>query len=407
MRILIVDDAQRKIDQISDLVSRILPDIEPILDIARDAATAASMLAGPRYDLLVLDVDLPIRSGERSKPDGGLEILRLIRERKGYNRPGHIVGLSAYPDLIERYASDFQAEMWYLIGYSEQSNEWEQLLARKLVHVADALSPLKSGEYDFDLGIVTALPKLELEALLEIDAGWQATRFPGDGTEYHVGEFKRDNASLRVVAAAAGEVGMSVAATISMKLISRFKPRYLGMTGIAAGVSGQFGDIMVASHVWDYGSGKTVGPKGSPTEFLPAPTPLQLDPGLRSRIEAFGLQSRVLKEIQLEWDGDEASGTRLQLHIGGFGTGAAVVAARDVVDELIARDRKVVAVDMEAYAIFVAARHAPEPTPVPFVIKSVCDYGDIDKDDEFQRYAAYTSSRYMYRFAIDQLTRGK
>jgi nucleoside phosphorylase len=50
---------------------------------------------------------------------------------------------------------------------------------------------------------------------------------------------------------------------------------------------------------------------------------------------------------------------------------------------------------MEAYALLAAAEEAPTPRPTAFVIESICGFADEEKDDTFQEYAAYTSSRVL------------
>jgi nucleoside phosphorylase len=47
---------------------------------------------------------------------------------------------------------------------------------------------------------------------------------------------------------------------------------------------------------------------------------------------------------------------------------------------------------MEAYPLLFACSHAAEPKPKGFVVKSVCDFADESKNDDYQDYAAYTSA---------------
>lgn len=49
---------------------------------------------------------------------------------------------------------------------------------------------------------------------------------------------------------------------------------------------------------------------------------------------------------------------------------------------------------MESYAVAYAAEHVVEPRPVPLIIKSVCDYADAQKSDQYQKFAAFTSCEY-------------
>lgn len=58
---------------------------------------------------------------------------------------------------------------------------------------------------------------------------------------------------------------------------------------------------------------------------------------------------------------------------------------------------------MESYGIFYSAHNATNPKPTPIVIKSICDFGDKHKADNYQIYAAYTSACFMYEFALNEL----
>jgi nucleoside phosphorylase len=198
---------------------------------------------------------------------------------------------------------------------------------------------------------------------------------------------------------------MPAATALAMKMIDRFKPRVLGMVGIAAGIRAHFGDVLIADNVWDYGAGKRVAETGGKSAFLPAPDAIPLSPNLKSRFEVFGLEREILREIQSAWPGPSRTYAPLQSFIGPIASGASVLADRSTLDELVLRNRKLVGVEMEAYGVFTAARDCVDPRPQTFVMKSVCDFGDDEKNDDFQAYAAFTSARYLYEFAMSELTR--
>ena len=49
---------------------------------------------------------------------------------------------------------------------------------------------------------------------------------------------------------------------------------------------------------------------------------------------------------------------------------------------------------MDSYAVMYAAKAAPAPKPGGLVIKSVCDYANEEKSDQYQKFAAYTSAQF-------------
>ena len=53
---------------------------------------------------------------------------------------------------------------------------------------------------------------------------------------------------------------------------------------------------------------------------------------------------------------------------------------------------------METYGVLYAANHCTKPRPIAFSIKSVCDFADSKKNDNYQNYAAHTSANVLYEF---------
>jgi nucleoside phosphorylase len=95
--------------------------------------------------------------------------------------------------------------------------------------------------------------------------------------------------------------------------------------------------------------------------------------------------------IKAKWKGVEIPG-ELKPHLGPLFTGALVVSNQAKVDELTFTHRKLKGIDMEAYAVFCAAKYADSPQPIAIAIKSISDCADEEKNDLWRRYAAYTSA---------------
>lgn len=66
-----------------------------------------------------------------------------------------------------------------------------------------------------------------------------------------------------------------------------------------------------------------------------------------------------------------------------------------MIDGLTALNRKIVGVEMEGYGVMLAGRACGQPKPSVLIAKSVCDFGDVEKDDQYQRYAAHTSAAFV------------
>jgi len=106
--------------------------------------------------------------------------------------------------------------------------------------------------------------------------------------------------------------------------------------------------------------------------------------------------------VQQGWDGTPNE-HKLAVQIGPVGSGAAVLADRSKIEAILQHNRKLIGVEMEIYGIYQAARNCIEPRPLAIAMKSICDFGRSDKSDEFKSYAAFTSARYLYEFALQEL----
>ncbi len=46
------------------------------------------------------------------------------------------------------------------------------------------------------------------------------------------------------------------------------------------------------------------------------------------------------------------------------------------------------------YGVMSAVEYAKSPQPTAIIIKSVCDFADKNKNDDWQKYASYTSAAF-------------
>lgn len=214
----------------------------------------------------------------------------------------------------------------------------------------------------------------------------------GDDTFYET-TIERDGKEYKIVLAQTIEQGMVAAAVLSYKLIVNFHPKYLIMTGIAAGTLSeekektgiyQYGDVIVANTVWNYTKGKFTDPAKGPINFghfgfIPRPSVLKLD----AEIENYIRMAAASKENQCT------------VHFESMSCGFSVVANRKFVEEQVHRQfADSVGLDMESYAVMYTAYNAVDKTTIPIIIKSICDFADGRKDDTYQRFAAYTSTEF-------------
>ena len=219
---------------------------------------------------------------------------------------------------------------------------------------------------------------------------WKPLFLEGDDQKYYETTFKRGGKTFKVVTARQSEMGMTAAGVLAMKMISVFCPKYVIMVGIAAGIANKnavdqiYGDVIVPDVVWDYASGKFVSSARANVSFggvgfIPRPHFINTDDSLLEAVE----------------HATESPENECHVHIGPMACGSTVVANSEVVEKQIhAQYGNTAALDMESYAVMYAVKEAPVPKPKGLIIKSVCDYADEEKSDQYQKFAAFNSAQF-------------
>jgi nucleoside phosphorylase/CheY-like chemotaxis protein len=390
-RVLIVDDNAGKTEHVRRLLAQRTGENATIMSAATVNA-ALSMLSQRAFDLMIVDLALPIRSGEDPVDEAGMGLLAELVERDKYFIPTHIVGLTEHEDLFERLGPRFADRLWSLVLYRRTSDEWASRLLNLVDHIVRLERRPESGLH-CDVCVITALRDPELRAVLDIPWDWKNSELLDESLVIHRATARFGTRAIDVVAASAPSMGMVASAVLATRLIQRFSPRYLFLAGICAGISAdcQLGDAVVAATAWDWQAGKRMTSNEGGASFLPAPDYIPAPPGLIALSDVLSTDAGTLAKIAQDWPGPKPE-RMPRLHIGPVASGATVLADAKAIAEIRAHNRKVVAVEMEAYGVYVAARMTP-PMPRTLAIKAASDDGTLTKGDTFRAYASFVSAR--------------
>lgn len=197
----------------------------------------------------------------------------------------------------------------------------------------------------------------EMNMAMRIYPSFEKLALSNGGGIYYSAGFSRDGKRYQVLLSQQPDPGMTAAAAHTMKVINLFKPKYVILTGIAAGVmrkneDGQlYGDIVVADVVWDYTSGKFVKAGDSSIKFGSV--------GFISRPRVIRTDKALLKYAEAAIKSPE---NQNHVHIGTMACGTSVVANKEVVEKRIhSQFKETAGLDMESYAVMYAAKHAVPP----------------------------------------------
>lgn len=417
IRILVVEDNLPKQTNIKNAILDNSNIKSEDLHIANNIKEAKRLLYKNYYDLMILDLVLPMEENEDASPENGVRFLDDIHNSPMIKSPIQIIGLSGFSDMVIKYNDQFKRKLWHIIDYQADSISWQDDLKSVIYYLVKIRQQFINESVKvnlYDIAIITALPHPEFEAILKLGgSSWEELEIENDPTRFYKTTFSNDNKTRTIIAATCDQMGMTATSCLTTKMILYFKPKYFIMGGITAGIKDRdlgFGDILIAEQSWDYGSGKMIELKSDVNNSTPQDIhfeidtrPIQLASELKSKITAFLMNGvGILDKIQNDWPADKPR-TKLQAKLGPIASGSYVISSEATLEQIKIQQRKLLGIEMETYGLYYAAEHSQNPSTKAISIKSVSDYGDGQKNDVFQKYAAFTSANFIYHFIINEL----
>lgn len=408
--ILVVEDEAEKRRAVNEELYKMMSE-GSCLDNCSTVLESIDLLKKKKYDLIILDINIPFRADKPPKASSGIKLLGdLLNRNLGVNYPRNILCLTAYDESLS-LAKEYDRSCYLaLVKFEYGGAAWVTILIDTINRImTDDMPPYETDgkTYHTDVGIVCAL-KEEFEPLKELPITWSKIDVPHDDGEYYSAIFERGGEQLRLVAVVAPAMGMSMAGVATANMISSFRPRLVVMTGICAGVRSKTGsgDILVADPCFDSGSGKWVsGPSVDEVEFRPAPYQLRIAGRIKSHILQIADDGDKLRGIYNSYEGEKPSKPPTVL-VDAMGSGGTVLQATVKLNDIVKQHKNLIGIEMETYAVYVACIHAPSPKPEFVSMKSVCDFGDEEKSNCFHGYAAHTSSQFAFLFIQEYLLEG-
>lgn len=390
MKVLILDDQYDK----AKIFCQILDGFEAcqICHVTNSRDALSHFYNDSEVDLLILDLQIPEALGEDIDPGGGVKFVEYLELNQSFSLPRYILAVTSHQSSYDEYHKYFSDKGWTLLYGVDDKEKIHSILLTNLNFSRKRFEA-------FDIAILTALNRVELEAVLALPIDWERFEYADDNSIYYRGDIQLAGGEIKkVVATSCPRMGIAASTATAAKLLLRHNPRFLVMTGIAAGIEGKvnFGDVLIADPCWDWGSGKLTVRDGV-AEFLSSPHHLSLSSKMRTRLIDLSVRRVYLDEIQSGWGAKDGVGKEpLNMHVGPVASGAVVLEDPETVKLVRSQHRETIGIEMEAYGVVAAACYASAGDVDAIVVKSVCDFANTDKNDDYQAYAAYTSAAYAY-----------
>lgn len=294
-----------------------------------------------------------------------------------------------------------------LQGYISKSEDLKDDISERVLYNIDFESMKYNEIRETDIAVVCAL-NAELKAVLNLKLEW--AKISIDEKLYYEGTLGEYN----IIATSENKMGMPEAASLTTRVIDIFSPKYVVMTGIAAGVDPteqNFLDLLIPERIFNWQSGKYKVKKISTNnenvnaenrednnfiekDFHIFEKDHRTANTYTEHVNAITLQENDFSKEVLKMLDFNSFEMRIPSNINiiseGMVSGSAVVADKDIVNDQIA-ERKIYGIDMEAYGVVFACNNHPRE-PKPIIIKAISDFADEDKNDDAQPAGMHVSA---------------
>ena len=222
-KILIIDDKPSKYSALLTKIDR--PTIaEQDVVVVTCIRDGLGELQRHHFDVLILDMLLPVAPWGEEVEDGGVQVLKHLDEDPDLKLPKYIIGITASVDSIDAVEEVFQSKPWILLKTSNGA-PWEERLLSLIRHAIDSEAAQDSVRYQTDVCLITALRHPELEALLRTPIRLGNPLLIDSATYVQTGSLDSNGQSLTVVVGCCLRMGSTESALLAAKLIERFRPK--------------------------------------------------------------------------------------------------------------------------------------------------------------------------------------
>jgi len=413
IQILILDDSQDKRLLLKSVILPLFPQGEILIEEANCLVDGREMLQTKTYDMLILDMILPEHRDnqmDEMNKRGGVELLEEIYINQSIKKPIQIIGLTEYEEEFSEQQKEFKDKLWYLLFYSRKSNEWKSQLKDKIFQLVQMKKDLEASINNcnkYNYGIICALNE-EFTMMQKAFAGCQWKSLQIEGLPYVFKTTKITSSHLRdysIIAACANKPGICATSILASTMYNRFDVDTIFMTGITAGINNgdiNLDDIIIADAIHDYTSGKLREQVSGDIEFLKEMNQIPANRSLIALVADFISHSEHLRSINdsihdanLKDEKENVSAYIAKTVCGPF-----VVASSTVIEELQKDERKLQALDMEGFALYVTAHTLDKKA---LWIKAVSDFADIKKADSHHKACCFASGTFLYEFIREML----
>jgi len=261
----------------------------------------------------------------------------------------------------------------------------------------------------FDVVLITATNNEFEAAKIILEKAKEIQFNKNDSTIYYSGEIRSSHKTFKILLPFPYSMGIEAASSLTTKVISLFRPKYIFMVGICAGNKNvtKIGDVIFVEKSLNYHSVVEIERKNKSHDKKFMHNISSINGHLKSQLELFSNSSHF-SNIKKSYPHKTEIKNKLKSHIGLMVTGSSLVRSKTIIEEINTTYHGVKGLDMETYGVYYASTQVFKDYAPSFIsIKSVSDYGDNSKHEltstSRKKYALHTSTEAAKLFIANYL----
>lgn len=388
VNILLIDDGFEKLQKISEIICS--SGVKSNLEHTTNTIEARKKLRSEFFDIVIVDLNIKPDAISPAAIDDGLSFIDLVFNDRKCILPKEFFFLTEFDEqdnngLKQRVAERY-SKLWF---FRKDYNEWMLYFSSRMKFYQE----FNDRNY-FDVILITALE----EEFIGLKSQLTAIQWSKVERKNHIsrviGYYKKDNKQIRCLLISPFAKGMSSLSAVASKVFEIHKPKAAFLLGLCAGTNPEkqeFGDTLVPSFIWDYHSGKIV----DGGVFLNAPYQTKASDNIYDLIvNEFHDDSNRFKSFVKNNFNQLNLKNNWTISIGPTVSGGTVIADQEMVKHINSQHKDIIGIDMEGYGFYEALRFHPEVSGC--MIKSISDFGDQQKNDNYRELALATTSKVLW-----------
>lgn len=382
---IIIDDNQNKRNQIKTALKKHCCQI----DEAENVAMAKTFFHTVHYDLAIVDLALPIWPNSQINQRAGIDLLREIHEMDFFLFPKTVLAITQHEENME-YRNELE-ELGVVLCHYAQDTDISFTLNP---YITKSIKNKTQTSYDYDVCIITALDKEMAPFRSKLSNITNSDEYASHNFLYQSAQIINAETTLKIALVTLPRMGIVTSSIYTTKAITILKPKLIIMPGICAGIKGKvnLGDIIIADPCWEWQVGKI-----DDVKFRHETYQISISGFSKGLIQSYPHEKLTSHWTTCILKRPEHAPS---LHIGALASGSSVISSEEKVTEISEQHRKLLGLEMEIFGVY-SACDLGWPKPYFLAAKSVCDFGDNQKHDDYQDFCAMLSAAFVFEILYD------